>query len=45
LLLDTSQGDSTCFSCGNVVYLNPPAPEDAIVKRDRRPSHAGNRLS
>ena len=40
MILDKESGDSTCFSCGGVVYKVPP---DAEITRPV--SHGGQRLS
>jgi hypothetical protein len=43
MLPEGSDGDSACFTCGNVIYLVPPL--EITVRKERRPSHGGSSLT
>jgi hypothetical protein len=45
MIAEGEQGDSACFTCGNVVYSLPPLTIQEPSRRERRPSHGGRSLS
>ncbi len=44
MLPDGVSGDHSCFTCGHVRYGEPVEPLERGLKRERRPSHAGQSL-
>jgi hypothetical protein len=44
MLLDRDSGDHTCFTCGHIVYRQPPIDLDVTMKRVRHPTHGGRSL-
>ena len=45
MIAEGEQGDSACFTCGNVVYGLAPLMIQDPTRRERRPSHGGRSLS
>jgi tRNA(Ile2) C34 agmatinyltransferase TiaS len=45
MISEGEQGDSACFTCGNVVYGLAPLMIQDSSRRERRPSHGGRSLS
>ena len=45
MLVGGADGDSACFTCGNVVYRLAPLVVADPDRRERRPYHAGRSLA
>ncbi len=45
MLAEGKAGDSSCLTCGNVVYAVPSEPMLPGQRKERRPSHGGTSLS
>jgi hypothetical protein len=41
MFLNRDTGDQSCFTCGNVVYAQPPIDLETETKRTRHPWHGG----
>jgi len=44
MLSEGDDGDSACFSCGNVVYRQTPLAVPILKEFERRPSRGGQSL-
>jgi len=41
MMVDKTEGDAACFSCGNVVYRTPPMSNEDPVRREPRRTYHG----